>query len=206
VPSTLKKGDELMSKYIMQMRRGTRYVDDTGATLLNPDGTPVRDDWATYTSLEYHIPPLESELVVEYEENPKTGRRLPRLKIGDGISEFGDLEYISVDSFILPKPISVTLYADKWEQVVDIDGADIIDTYYQVATVTNAIITPNSKVDLQPNADQLCKLYDWGIALTTENNGGIIKVYAVGDKPGESLPIQATVIEVVLEMEENENE
>jgi hypothetical protein len=110
---------------------------------------------------------------------------------------------MSVDSFLLSKPISVTLYADRWEQVVDIDGADVVDTYYQVATVNNAVITPNSKVDLQPNADQLCKLYDWGVALTTENNNGTIKVYAVGDKPSESLPIQATVTEVVLEMEEN---
>jgi hypothetical protein len=44
-------------QYISQMRRGERYVDDNGATLLTPDGTPVRDDWAEYTSLPYHIPP-----------------------------------------------------------------------------------------------------------------------------------------------------
>ena len=185
-------------QYISQMRRGTRYVDDTGATLLNADGTPVRDDWAEYTALEYHIPPLESELVVEYEENPQTGYRLPRLKIGDGVSEFGDLEYISVDSFLLPKPISVTLYADKWEQVIDIDGADVVDTYSQVVTVNNAVVTPSSRVDLQPNPDQLLDFYDLGVAFTTENDGGIVRVYVVGDKPEKSYNIQATVTEVVV--------
>jgi hypothetical protein len=174
-----------MAKYVFQLRRG--WKDDlTG-----------RNDWADYEKQAAHIKPLEGELVLEYDNG------IPRLKIGNGVDEFSALPYMSVDSFLLPKPISVTLYADRWEQVVDIDGADVVDTYYQVATVNNAVITPNSKVDLQPNADQLCKLYDWGVALTTENNNGTIKVYAVGDKPSESLPIQATVTEVVLEMEEN---
>lgn len=187
-----------MPQYISQMRRGTRYVDDTGATLLNPDGTTVKDDWAEYTALPYHIPPLESELVVEYEYNPKTGKHLPRLKIGDGVSEFGELEYMSVDSFILPKPISVTLYADRWEQVVDIDGADIVDTYSQVVTVENAVITPNSKVDLNPNPEQLLNFYDAGVTLTTENNAGTVRVYLVGDILEKSYQIQATVTEVIV--------
>lgn len=169
-----------MAKYIFKLRRG--WKDDTSG----------RDDWTTYETQADHIKPDEGELVLEYDNG------IPRLKIGDGVHEFSELPYMSVDSFILPKPISVTLYADKWERVVDLGGADVVDTYYQVATVNNATITPNSKVDLQPNADQLCKLYDWGVALTTENNGGIITVYAVGDKPSESLPIQATVTEVVL--------
>lgn len=195
-----------MAKYISQMRRGVRYVDDNGMTLLNPDGTPVRDDWTTYTAQEYHLDPLESELVVEYEVNPKTGKRLPRLKIGDGKSTFAQLEYMSVDSFILPKPISVTLYADKWEQATDIDGADVVDTYCQVVTVDNAVITPTSKVDLQPTTNDLCRLYDLGVALTTKNVGGIITVYAVGAKLNSSLSIQATVTEVVLDREVIEDE
>lgn len=195
-----------MAKYIFQLRRGTRYVDDTGATLLNEDGTPVRDDWTTYTAQENHLNPLDGELVVEFEYNPTTGKKTPRFKLGYDDNIFADLEYISPDSFILPKPISVTLYADKWEQVIDIDGADVVDTYSQVVTVENATITPNSKVDLQPNADRLCKLYDWGVALTTENNEGTITVYAVGDKPSESFSMQATVTEILLDEEVAEDE
>lgn len=187
-----------MAKYISQLRRGTRYVDNNGATLLNEDGTPVRDDWATYTAQENHLNPLDGELVVEFEYNPTTGKKIPRFKLGYDDNIFADLEYISPDSFILPKPISVTLYADKWEQMLDAEGNAVADTYYQVVTVDNATITVNSKVDLQPNADQLLDFYDLGVALTTENDGGIITVYVVGDKPSKSYNIQAVVTEVVV--------
>ena len=185
------------NKYVFKLRRGTRYVDDNGATLKDGDKS-VRDDWTEYTN-NGGVNPLDGELVLEYEVNPDTGKKTPRLKIGDGVSSFADLEYISVDSFLLPKPVSVTLYADKWEQVVDIGGADVVDTYSQVVTVENAVITPNSKVDLQPTTSDLCRLYDWGITLTTENNGGLVKVYAVGGQPDASLSIQATVSEVIVD-------
>ena len=165
-----------MSKHIFQLRRGWKE----GNT----------DDWATYETQENHIKPLEGELVLEYDNG------IPRLKIGDGINEFSALPYMSVDSFILPKPISVTLYADKWEQMLNADGEAVADTYHQVVTVDNAVITANSKVDLQPNTDQLCDFYDLGVALTTENDGGVITVYVVGDRPAKSYNIQATVSEV----------
>jgi hypothetical protein len=196
----------MANKYIFQLRRGVRYVDDNGATLLGSDGKPVRDDWTTYTAQENHLNPLDGELVVEFEYNPTTGKKTPRFKLGYDDNIFADLEYISPDSFILPKPISVTLYADKWEQVVDIDGTDVVDTYSQVVDVNNAVITPNSKVDLQPTTSDLCRLYDWGVALTTKNVDGVITVYAVGAKPDGSLPIQATVTEVVLDEEVAEDE
>ena len=171
----------MANKYIFQLRRG--WKDDlTG-----------RDDWVTYEVRADHIKPLEGELVLEYDNG------IPRLKIGNGVDEFSALPYMSVDSFILPKPISVTLYADKWEQMLDENGEAVADTYYQVVTVDNAIITANSKVDLQPNADQLLDFYDLGVALTTENDGGVITVYVVGDKPSKSYNIQAVVTEVVVD-------
>ena len=178
--------------YIFQLRRGTRYVDNDGSTLLNEDGTPVRDDWAEYTAQEKHLDPLDGELVVEFEYNPTTGKKMPRLKIGDGVSVFADLEYISVDSFILPKPISVTLYADKWEKATD-------DRFYQVVTVDNATITPNSKVDLQPDSEQLCIFHEKDLAFVAENDGGVVSVFCVGQVPTNTYTIQATVTEVVID-------
>jgi len=182
-----------MSIYISQLRRGWKWDSD-------PETGSPRDDWAEYEAQPNHLIPLAGELVLEYDNG------IPRLKIGNGKDPFSALPYMSVDSFLLPKPISVTLYADKWEQAVDIDGADVVDTYSQVVTVENAVITPNSKVDLQPTTSDLCRLYDWGVALTTKNVGGVITVYAVGAKPEGSLPIQATVTEVVLDMEVSEDE
>lgn len=183
----------MANKYIFQLRRGTRYVDDTGVTLLNEDGTPVRDDWTTYTAKENHLDPLDGEMVVEFEYNPKTGKKIPRLKIGDGVSVFADLEYISVDSFILPKPISVTLYANKWTKAMD-------NRYYQVVSVDNATITPNSKVDLQPSSEQLCIFYEKDLAFVTENEDGVVSVYCVGQVPNNDYTIQATVTEVVIDV------
>lgn len=169
-----------MPKYLFQLRRGWK------------DSVTGRNDWATYEAQEGHVKPLEGELVLEYDDG------IPRLKIGDGINEFSALPYMSVDSFVLPKPISVTLYADKWVQATGTDGSLTVDTYYQVVTVDNAVITSSSKVDLQPNADQLCDFYDLGIALTTENNDGVISVYVVGGRPAKSYNIQATVTEVII--------
>ena len=168
-----------MPKYIFQLRRGWK------------DDVTGRDDWGTYEAQETHIKPLEGELVLEYDNG------VPRLKIGNGVDEFSALPYMSVDSFLLPKPISVTLYADQWVQLTNDDGEAIADTYYQVVTVDNAVITPNSKVDLQPNADQLCDFYDLGIAITTGNTDGVVTTYVVGDKPTKSYTIQAVVTEVL---------
>ena len=160
-----------MPKIICQLRRG--WKDDT------------RDDWAAYEDKEDHIKPLEGELVLEYDHG------IPRLKIGDGINEFSQLPYMSIDSFILPTPISVTLYADKWEQISD-------KKYSQVVTITNATITPNSKVDLQPSAEQLTIFHQKDLAFVTENEDGVVTVFCIGQKPTNDYTMQATTTEVML--------
>ena len=159
-----------MPKYIFQLRRGIK--DD------------IRDDWAEYETQENHIKPLEGELVLEYDHG------IPRLKIGDGVSEFSQLPYMSVDSFILPTPASVTIYADRWVQAAD-------NRWYQTVTIDNATITPNSKVDLQPSSDQLSIFYEKDLAFVTENEDGVVSVFCVGQVPKNDYTIQTTVTEVV---------
>jgi len=166
-----------MARYLIQLRRGVK------------DDASGRNDWANRAD----IIPLEGELVLEYDNG------IPRLKIGNGKDPFSALPYMSVDSFILPKPISVTLYADKWEQMLDANDEPVADTYYQVVTVDNAVITANSKVDLNPNPSQLLDFYDAGVTLTTENDSGVVRVYVVGDVLMKSYQIQAVVTEVVVD-------
>ena len=158
-----------MSRYLMRLRRGWK------------DAT--RNDWAEYETKEDHMKPQEGELVLEYDHG------IPRLKIGDGVHEFSQLPYMSVDSFVLPTPISVTIYADKWEQAAD-------KRYFQKVTVDNATITPNSKVDLQPSAEQLTIFHEKDLAFVTENEDGVVFVYCVGQTPQNDYTIQATVMEV----------
>lgn len=165
-----------MAKYIFQLRRGWKETD--------ANGNIIRNDWADYEAQENHIKPLEGELTLEYDNG------VPRLKIGDGINEFSTLPYMSVDSFILPTPASVTLYKDKWMQDAD-------NRYCQVVTVQNATITPNSKVDLQPNAQQLSVFYEKDLAFVAENEDGVVSVYCVGQVPQNDYTIQTTITEVV---------
>jgi type V secretory pathway adhesin AidA len=180
-----------MGKYIYQLRKGVRYVDEHGNTLLNSDGTPVRDDWTTYTNKENHINPLDGELVLEYEYNPTTGKKIPRFKIGCDDKIFANLDYVSPDSFIMPKPASVTLYANKWSMAAD-------DRWYQQVSVDNATITPNSKIDLQPNSEQLNIFHQKDLAFVAENDNGTVEVYCIGQKPTNDYTIQTTITEVIV--------
>ena len=65
-----------------------------------------------------------------------------------------------------------------------------------VQTVKADGISVNSKVDLQLSGTQLELLHEMDIAFTTENDGGSLSVYAIGDKPRTDLTLQATITEV----------
>lgn len=82
---------------------------------------------------------------------------------------------------------NVILRASAW---VGSEGA-----YSQVVEVAGA--KANSKVDLQPTPEQLVEFHEKDIAFTTENDGGVVTVHAVGDKPTDDYTIQVTVKEVV---------
>lgn len=159
-------------KYIFPLRRGWKD-DATG-----------RNDWAEYEMQEDHVKPLEGELTLEYDNG------IPRLKIGDGINEFSQLPYMSVDSFILPKAASVYIDPTQWKQASD-------DRYYQVVTVQNAVVTANSKVDLTPSAEQLDIFHEKDLAFVAENEDGVVSVFCVGQVPTNPYTINATVTEVV---------
>lgn len=173
-----------MSKYIFQLRRGWKYDQD-------PTTGAPRDDWAEYETKHDHIKPLAGELVLEYYND------VPRLKIGDGIRDFSELPYMSVDSFILPTSASITLLPEEWQPVLDEHRQPIENRFYQSVTVNNAIITPQSKVDLQPSPEQLAIFYEKDIAFTAINAGGNVRVCLVGQQPTQAYTMQATVTEVV---------
>ena len=167
------------------MRRGWKWDKD-------PETGEPRDDWAKYTvEKPEEAIPREGELVLEYDNG------IPRLKIGDGKSKFSELPYMSVDSFILPTYASVTIYPDKWENVLDEDGNVVANRYYQPVNVNNATITPNSKVDLQATPEDLLVFYEKDLAFTAINRGGDVRICVIGQKPTKQYTFKATVTEVV---------
>ena len=184
-----------MGKYIFQLRRGWKYDADPKT------GLP-RDDWATYETQEDYVKPFAGELVLEYDNG------IPRLKIGDGEHKFSELPYMSVDSFILPKQISVTLYGSEdtlnsekpqWEEEVDGDG-NFLGRYKQTVTIDNATITANSKIDLNPTPEMLAIFHEKDVTFVAENDGGTVTVYCVGQKPKNTYnKIPVTVTEVVID-------
>ena len=81
---------------------------------------------------------------------------------------------------------SVTLLASAWEASGDV--------YSQVVGVPGA--TPHTKVDLQPTTEQLCEFHNKVLSFVTENDGGTVTVFAIGDKPTGDYTIQITLTEV----------
>lgn len=66
--------------------------------------------------------------------------------------------------------------------------------YSQVVAIEG--VTANSQVDLTPDVAQLAIFHEKDLAFVTENVGGVVTVYAVGQKPTNDYTIQATIKEV----------
>ena len=82
---------------------------------------------------------------------------------------------------------NVTLLASKW--------AGSNGLYSQVVTISG--ITEYSKVDLLPSVEQLAIFFNKNVAFVTENEDGVVTVYAIGDKPTLDYTMQAQITEVV---------
>ena len=80
----------------------------------------------------------------------------------------------------------ITLPAAGWK------GAE--SPYSQVVAVEG--VSANSMVNLQPSPAQLEEFHRMDIAFTTENEGGTVTVFAIGDRPAGDYVFQATIVEV----------
>lgn len=68
--------------------------------------------------------------------------------------------------------------------------------YSQVVTVEG--VTENSQVDLTPSVEQLAIFHNKDLAFVTENEDGVVTVYAIGQKPENDYNIQVTITEVMV--------
>lgn len=80
----------------------------------------------------------------------------------------------------------VTLLASAWT------GVDSLHS--QVVTISG--ITQYSKVDLLPSVEQLAIFHDKDVAFVTENEDGVVTVYAIGEKPTNDYTMQVSITEV----------
>ena len=82
----------------------------------------------------------------------------------------------------------VTLLADAWT------GANHL--YSQVVSIEG--VTERSQVDLTPDVEQLAVFYEKDLTFVTENEDGVVTVYAIGQKPANDYTIQVTITEVIV--------
>ena len=94
-----------------------------------------------------------------------------------------------IDSLLKEPPARlsyITLHSSAW---VGDEGL-----YSQVVTIDG--ITKYSKVDLLPSVEQLAIFHDKDLAFVTENEDGVVTVFAIGDKPILDYTVQAQITEV----------
>ena len=80
----------------------------------------------------------------------------------------------------------VDLLADNW--------LGVTSPYSQVVEIEG--VTENSQVDLTPSIEQLVVFYEKDLGFVTENEDGVVTVYAIGQKPENDYTIQVTITEV----------
>lgn len=68
--------------------------------------------------------------------------------------------------------------------------------YSQIVAIDG--VTEYSQVDLKPSVTQLAIFHDKDLAFVTENEDGIVTVYALGDKPANDYIMQVAITEVVV--------
>lgn len=66
--------------------------------------------------------------------------------------------------------------------------------YSQVVSIEG--VTENSQVDLTPSVEQLVVFYEKDLTFVTENEDGVVTVYAIGQRPENDYVIQVTITEV----------
>lgn len=88
-----------------------------------------------------------------------------------------------------PVPVvSITLLASAWVG----EG----NLYSQVVSIAG--VTANSQINLTPSVEQLAIFYEKEITFITENDGGVVRVYVIGQKPENDYTIPADIVEVVV--------
>jgi hypothetical protein len=141
---------------------------------------------ATYPTLNVYIPELGDLRTTydgyEYDDAGTAVRQqIEELnnKVGSGGGGGGG---------VAPRLSSVTLSASKWS------GGDSL--YSQVVTIAG--VTKYTKVDLLPSVEQLAVFYNKNVTFVTENEDGVVTVYAIGEKPLMDHTIQVQLTEVVV--------
>lgn len=116
------------------------------------------------------------------------------------IATLADITGGASGSSVVQSFVNILGGIDNWtpEDVRDSNNNVVGTRYGQIVNVNNAVITPNSKVDLQISSEQMVIFYEKDLAFVAENEDGVVTVYCVGNVPENGYTLQATVTEVLI--------
>ena len=123
----------------------------------------------------------------------------PRFSIIVGDTLYNEGEFIgSTDEFNVLTNLIAELN-DKFTSIstITLRSANWVGSsspYSQVVTIDG--VTENSRVDINPSVEQLATFHSKDITFVTENVGGVITVYCIGQKPANDYTVQVTITEV----------
>ena len=119
--------------------------------------------------------------------------------VSNDAGAYMELEYVMdakkyIDSLVISGGASarlsnVTIQASAWK--TEADGL-----HSQVVSIAG--VTEYSKVDLLPSVEQLAIFHNKDVAFVTENEDGVVTVYAIGDKPTQDYTMQVQITEVAV--------
>ena len=159
------------------------WLTDNHLTIIYPLAAPIET-------------PLSEEEIAAYSA-PHTYKDLTT--VSNDAGAWMELEYVMdtkkyIDSLVISgggsvaRLDNVTLLASAWT------GSDSL--YSQVVTIDG--ITEYSKVDLLPSVEQLAIFHNKDVAFVTENEDGVVTVFAIGDKPTQDYTMQVSITEVTV--------
>lgn len=96
---------------------------------------------------------------------------------------------ITVDSGTKKVNASVELLADNW-----VSGGEKL--WSQVVEISG--VTSSSQIELTPSVEQLAIFHNKDIAFVAGNKGGVVTIYAIGQKPTNDYIMQVTIEEVTV--------
>jgi hypothetical protein len=119
--------------------------------------------------------------------------------VSNDAGAYMELEYVMdakkyIDSLVITGGASarlsnVTIMASAWK--TEADGL-----HSQVVNIAG--VTKYSKVDLLPSVEQLAIFHNKDVTFVTENEDGVVTVYAIGEKPILDYTMQAQITEVTV--------
>lgn len=157
------------------------YSDNTSKIF----GEDFNSQWLRFVQGYNHIKIIGTgHLIIEYRDI---------FKVADAFDENDDMNIIPVNNNMLLLT-EVNLLVSKW--VKEATPAKDIPKYSQILSIPN--ITKTSKIDLQPDENQLLEMQNTDLEMQIINEDGVAKAYSYGNVPIKDYKLQATIEETTL--------